>query len=252
MRDIFTEMELRLIQKAFSFRNQNMVLGLASRLDFMDRSGFFEDSRAHFASSFGRELPERKLAKDYLTQELAGKRVIELGPGWVGNKLNNARFFAVLEASGYVGVEPLLIKEKSIEPRITFLPTYARNEVTLNISYTLTARDGLSYLLTQPDDSAVIFSSCVFRHDTLTDIGLPSDLGRKYVDELIKQMYRVTQSGAINIHADNIFDSQRFEEAGFSIELHGRDGTPEWHNVESTEQTELQYLVGTGGVILRK
>lgn len=256
MQDIFSGEELGLVRLAFSPRNGNMVFGLAFRLDFMDRSGFLEDSRAHFAQQFRTEFPKIVLAEDYLKRELSGKKIIELGPGFVGNKLDHARFFAALGASSYVGVEPTITQEKkkSWTPPITFLPRYApdRQRVTLEIPYALVAQDGLSYLLTQPDDSAVIFSSCVFRYDVLGSTGLPEELESKYLKELVKQMQRVTPEGAISIHADNTFPDELFEEAGFTVELCGTGKRPGMNDIKITEQSELQYLLGRGGLVLRK
>ena len=251
MSDIFTCEEVKLVDRVFGPGNGKMVFGLDFRLDFRDRSGFLEESRMHFATELRRDHPERKLARSYLERELSGKRVIELGPGWVGDKRNNARFFETLGACEYTGVEPTSQPESEITP-ITFMPIYTKERATLHKLYSLVQQDGLSYLLTQPDDSAVIFSSCVFRDDVLLNVGLPEELAKKYVNELVRQMHRVTKNGAINIHADNTFDYTQFERAGFKVELSGKGGSPEHRKVESTEQTELQYLLGNGGLILRK
>ena len=115
--------------------------------------------------------------------------------------------------------------------------------------------DGLTYLLSQPDESAVVFSSCVFREDVLTDVGLPPELARKYLDYLINQIYRVTPKNGISIHADNtpyIAWDKIFENVGFKVIFRGTSKRPEADGIVATKDTELSYVMGKGGVILRK
>jgi len=271
LEDIFNGEEIDLINQVYGPRNGNIVLGTAFRLDFFDRLGLFEESRNHFSRELGRPFQERKHAANYLKKEFVDKRVIELGPGIFGT-LNSVRDFAALGASEYVGVEPLLpvsnerkgclwsseeVKEHFQNGPATIAVPYAstRRFEKLTIPVSVESTHGLAYLLTQPDESAVIFSSCVFREDALTDVGLPPELAKKYLHHLVNQIYRVTPKNSITVHADNttyIKWEKIFERAGFKLVLLGKGQKPEANGMAATELNELNYVIGNGGIILRK
>lgn len=271
LEDIFSGEEIALINQVYSPRNGNMVLGTAFRLDFFDKLGLFEESRNHFSRELGNPVPERQHAADYLKKEFAGKRVIELGPGIFGT-VNRVLDFAALGVSEYIGVEPLLpvsnerkgglwsseeIREHFQNGPATICVPYSSPHrwEKLTIPVSVESTHGLAYLLTQPDESAVVFSSCVFREDVLTDVGLPPELARKYLHHLVNQIYRVTPRNRISIHADNtpyIKWEAIFERGGFKLLLRGTGQKPEANGMAATENSELSYVVGNGGIILKK
>ena len=167
LNDIFTEEEAILIKKVYSPRNGNIVFGTAFRLDFFDRLGLFEESRQHFSREFGHTLLERTYAIDFLKRELARQRVIELGPGPFGT-MNGVLDFAALGVSEYTAVEPVLTEKYATETNehfrngpATIGVVYAnpRRWEKIAIPVSVEATDGLSYLLSQPDESAVVYSS---------------------------------------------------------------------------------------------
>ncbi len=107
-------------------------------------------------------------AGDFLSEEVRGRRVIELGDN--GNKLNKA-FFLRAGAGAY----------ESIDPKYNV--------------------DGLTHLMRQPDESAVVVSFGVLEEGVLYAgfIDEPENLVR-YQKELGKQIYRATPRGAITFH----------------------------------------------------
>lgn len=122
----------------------------------------------------------------YLPQSLAdklkGQRVIELGPG----ERPNAEFlFERYGIAEYIAVEPFLthLTERTLNTKDP------RNRIV--------EEDGLSYLLRQPDSSAVIISSAVICTELMTDI---DGKKRTYYKFLGREMHRVTPFGAPTIH----------------------------------------------------
>ncbi len=117
-----------------------------------------------------------------VVSELKGQRVIELGPG---EHPNAELLFDVYGIAEYVAVEPFLtqLTEKSLNTRDP------RNKIV--------KQDGLSYLLEQQDNSAVMISCAVICPELMIDAeGHKQD----YYRFVGKEMYRVTPQGAPNIH----------------------------------------------------
>lgn len=111
-------------------------------------------------------------ANDFLAKEVKGRRVIELGNKGCGPGLNvPSTTLLNLGAIDYSGCDPVR-----------------------NI-------DGLTFLLRQPDESAVVTSFGVLDEGVLFagECGIGALLNR-YVDELGKQIYRVTPRNGITFH----------------------------------------------------
>ncbi|MEA3329983.1 MAG: hypothetical protein U9Q06_04540 [Nanoarchaeota archaeon] len=155
-------------------------------------SGDFEDIE--------RQYPD--IVKDGLT----GQTVIELGPVHRPVYMELKKF----DISRYVAVEPF-------EPRAT---GGALNHILDQVQdgdaeferMKLSDKDGLSYLITQPDKSAVVMSYGVFCPDLQHGNGL-------YVRFLAKEIHRVTPENGITIHCGNPgYDLHSlFKQVGFQI-----------------------------------
>ncbi len=108
-------------------------------------------------------------ARAYLAKHVTGQRIIELGDA--GRKIN----------------EPFFIKlgAKNLE---TADPKASRV-------------DGLTYLMRQPEGSAIITSFGVFDEGVLYMDGVEIEKPlQEYVTRLCREIYRVTQKGSITLH----------------------------------------------------
>lgn len=122
-------------------------------------------------------------AKAFLASEIRGRRVIELGDA--GNKTNARFFLRDLGAKSFETADPKYI------PRC----------------------DGLSYLVRQPEESAIVTSFGVFDEGVLHAGPKEPDELFRYRQLLADEIYRVTPIGGITLHGlDWYFE---FERAGF-------------------------------------
>lgn len=274
--DVFTEEEAGQIRTVYSPRNGNIVLGTAAAgPDLFEMLGLREEERYFWMKEWRYEIPEHSQAIAFLRHEIEGRKVIELGPGNCYRILKNAHYFQELGAREYVAVEPMMLeklenddwfdtaeqvnKHFSEGSKIALVPN-SEPQIRSHVKIPVTAvsSDGLSYLLSQPDNSAIVYSSRVFRPDALFDVGLPNDIAVRYVNNLIHQIGRVTPSGAISLHAGNLFLGTgvgQFNEAGFDTELWMLDHQlPPAGKVPDTERLiyELKNVLGFGGLLLRK
>lgn len=109
-------------------------------------------------------------ARQFLAREIQGKRIIEIGDA--GRSVNRP-FFMELGARSFETADP-------------------------NFS----GIDGLTYLMRQPDGSAVVTSFGVLDDGVLygpSGCEISTSLG-KYVGKLCNQIYRVTPKGGITLH----------------------------------------------------
>lgn len=108
-------------------------------------------------------------AEDYLERHIRGRRIIELGDA--GRKINK-NFFLGLGATSFKTADPQRLQV-----------------------------DGLTYLMRQQDDSAIVCSFGVLEYGVL-HMGIEGigKLCRKYVEELAKEIYRVTPQDTITFH----------------------------------------------------
>jgi hypothetical protein len=143
-------------------------------------------------------------SEDIFKNSINGREAIELGPGC--NPMH--RWLFERGASEYTGVEMLY-------PQISQRMVSGDNARIVD-------NDALSFLVSQPDESAIIASRGV-----LNDEVMPS---ASYARFLIKEIYRVTPKGAITIHSMGVSsaDEKRFfKEAGFRP-LDERDYNAVW------------------------
>ena len=143
-------------------------------------------------------------AKDYLVNEIRGKRVIELGDA--GRRIN----------------EGLLLKlgATSVE--------YADSKYTA---------DGLTHLMKQEDGSAVVCSFGLFDEGVLYMDGVSiSEPLQKYVDKLCAEIHRVTPRGGITFHGLEYSDDLR--KAGFEND----SGSPRELNKQNSSDGGLKVL----------
>ncbi len=139
--------------------------------------------------------------KEFLTKELHDKRIIELGnKGWKSASSMDELFGSSirLNPKGEIAFQVLRFGARSYEGCD---PKY--NE------------DGLSYLMRQADESAIVCSFGVLEDGVLYGPPSMSNL-RRYSAELAKQIYRVTPKGAITFHG--LEYTRDLEEAGFTFD----------------------------------
>ncbi|MFH1065668.1 MAG: hypothetical protein V1734_04155 [Nanoarchaeota archaeon] len=132
-------------------------------------------------------------AETILKDSINGRKAIELGPGC--NPMH--RWLFERGASEYTGVEMLY-------PQISEKMVSGENAKIVN-------NDALSFLLSQPDESAIITSRGVLNQEVM-----PSS---NYARFLIREICRVTPKGGITIHSSGVssVDEKRFfKEAGFT------------------------------------
>ncbi len=136
-------------------------------------------------------------ARRFLANEFQGRKIIEFG-----NK-------------GYKNINCDDTKIWCNVPAIVFLKLGARSYEGCDPKYNT---DGLTFLLRQPDESAIVTSFGVLEMGVLHLYGRDdlSVLLSKYTAELGRQIYRVTPKDAITLHGlDSCLD---LENAGFVIE----------------------------------
>ncbi len=122
-----------------------------------------------------------KRFRDVFAKELAGKRIIELGPG----SYPCAEIISQFNIREYVGVEP-------------FNAEFTRQALPKDEIIKIVEQDGLSYLLTQPSESAVVLSFGVFAPElySMSDLKKVYD----YYRFMAKEITRVTPKNSITIH----------------------------------------------------
>ena len=143
-------------------------------------------------------------AEDILKNSITGRKAIELGPGC--NPMH--RWLLERGASEYTGVEMLY-------------PQVSERMITGN-NAKIVDNDALSFLVSQPDESAIIASRGVLNEEVM-----PSS---NYSRFLVKEIYRATPKGGITIHSTGVSsnDEKRFfKEAGFKP-LDSRDYNVVW------------------------
>lgn len=143
-------------------------------------------------------------AEDILKDSIKGRKAIELGPG----RSPMHKWLLERGASEYTGVE-------------MFYPQISERLVS-GENAKIVEGDALSFLLSQPDESAIVASRGV-----LNDEVMPSP---SYARFLIKEIYRATPKGAVTIHSMGVSsaDERRFfREAGFRP-LDERDYNAVW------------------------
>lgn len=139
----------------------------------------------------------------FLKQYVQDQHIIDIGCGKSYNQVNERTIS--LGAKSYVGIVPhnILTKDLERKGKISFAPT-----------------DGLSYLLTQPDNSAVIIASSLFS-ETLVPILVDTEetkaIKEEYLQRLFRQIYRVTPTVCFGFELFFLAEPYA-QEAGFKIE----------------------------------
>lgn len=132
-------------------------------------------------------------------RQFMGKRVIELGPGadpksnWLHDKYR---------ISEYVGVEP-------------FYPHLTGEKIEFSgRTIDVIKEDGLSFLIHQPDESAIVISNGV----VCTELILShKNESVDYFRFLAKEIYRVTPKGNPTFHISTFLAQDFFEKVGFEL-----------------------------------
>jgi len=180
----------------------------------------------NYGENFERVINRYKFKKT-VREQLRKRRVIELGPG---DDPKAKLLFERYDIGEYVGVEPFY---------------YRITEERLNMQderISVVREDGLSYLLNQPDENAIVVSSGVVCPELFKQ-----PCGSDYLRFLGREIFRVTPEGGVTVHlAPQPGDF--FVEHGFKA-LHNRDDEftyghvlvkPHTHNSEpSPKQDEL-------------
>ncbi|MDI6736900.1 MAG: hypothetical protein QME12_00085 [Nanoarchaeota archaeon] len=143
-------------------------------------------------------------AETIIRDSINGRKAIELGPGC--NPMH--KWLLEKGASEYTGVELFYprISEKMVEGE----------------NARIAANDALSFLVSQPGESAIVASRGVLNQEVM-----PSS---NYARFLAREIYRVTPKGGITIHSMGVssLDAKRFfREAGFRP-LDERDYNAVW------------------------
>lgn len=145
------------------------------------------------------KLLERALEGDWgmVRRAIEGKEVIELGPG----DKPSARRLLNLGATRYTGVDLAYRKGKNGYP--TIMPQALDVSRDKRVSWIDT--DGLSHLLTQEDESAIVVSSGVFctGFTAANERDLENTTAHNYFARLIKEVHRITPKGLITAHVHN-------------------------------------------------
>ena len=132
--------------------------------------------------------------KEYLENEISGKIIIELGCGNAG--YNHGHFFQDLGCKRYYGIDPQY------------------RDTIIGIGMRIIGTDALSFLLECKSNSAIIVSFAFLEDGALyTEV---DKLHNKYINLLMKEIYRVSIKGAITFHGLEIDGG--LIEAGFNIE----------------------------------
>ena len=118
-----------------------------------------------------------KEAKNFLSKEITGKRIIELGTGQAGAFTDKDNpFYCISGKFNRLGAKEWC----GVDPKCNY--------------------DGLTFLLKQPDESAIVTSFGVLEEGVLYRGFNESEQLKKYQQELGRQIYRVTPKGAITFH----------------------------------------------------
>ncbi len=149
--------------------------------------------------NYGYDLSKiSKKAKEFLAKEVKDRRIIELGnKGYRNINCDDKNVFCNLPAAELLGLG-------------------ARSYEGCDPKYNV---DGLTFLLRQPDESAIVTSFGVLEDGVLympKGCGSIDHLLPMYTAELGKQIYRVTPKGAITLHGLDC--SRDLENTGFIIE----------------------------------
>lgn len=163
---------------------------------------------------------------DGIKPHFKNKKVIELGSGF--GVLIKSLFSAGIQS--YVGVDPFY--GASTQNQITKFEK--DNEIPKDAAKAV-EMDGLTYLLKQPDNSAIIASNGLFCTEligkslSLMFVGNATDNDihqrryhernaaflTRYVDETLKQMFRVTEQGGFFYSDWHTFSDKTFTHVGF-------------------------------------
>lgn len=127
-----------------------------------------------------------------LCEQMQDQRVIELGPGFYPEADMLFEKFGIAE---YVAVEP--INFKLTEAKLDMKDPRIR----------VVREDSLSYLLRQPNNSAIVISCGVICLEYLQFAADNPDIS--YFRFLGKEMQRVTPTGTLTIHETNLNSNQR-------------------------------------------
>ena len=134
----------------------------------------------------------RRCDNSWLEDFVKNKKVIELGANDDG-KINARYFVEFLGAGEYVGLDPKYKKDAEL-----FLETGKAR---------LESIDGLSYLLSQEDCSALVCSFGVLANGVIDSMGC----ARKYLEKLCEEIFRV--SDGLTFHITDY--PEYFVRAGF-------------------------------------
>jgi hypothetical protein len=170
-------------------------------------SAFYKTPTSSHRDIYRIDTPE---AEEFLAKEVKGRRIIELGSN--GND-NYKLIFGWLGAKSYEFADP---------------------------KYNV---EGLTALIRQPDESAIICSFALFADAVLYPYisdGVDPAIFERYRKELTKQMYRVTPRNGITLHGIEDWCLGNLENAGFVVE----NSVP--------EQLKHRSLMGFKMCVLRK
>jgi len=206
LEDLFTKEEANLIREVYSVNFQFDVMAFSRINNSTDISRRFFEGLNYYQS-----------AREFFNKELFNKRIIELGPGYLygHGSILSALDFEKLGVSSYTGIDPLYneYSEENCKRKA--------KSMGLKIPFLEVSSDGLSYLLTQPKESAIICSFAAFDSPAIENAGLPKYLEERYIDYLIREIYRITPENSISFHK-NIFGLgdylPLFESVGFRKE----------------------------------
>ena len=173
------------------------LLKFFNRADAYELVRYFNSTPSQRTSDYGCSYDLSKISKEdreFLAREVKGRKIIELG-----NK-------------GYRNINPGDNNVRCNVPAAELLELGARSYEGCDPKYNT---DGLTFLLRQSDESAIVTSFGVLESGVLymEGCGNIENLLSRYTAELGMQIYRVTPKGAITLHGlDYRFD---LENAGF-------------------------------------
>lgn len=175
------------------------LLKFFNRAEARELVRYFSSTPSEPTSDFGRPYDLSRLgeeARKFLAREVKGRKIIELG-----NR-------------GYANLDRDSNNVLCSVPAATFLELGAKSYEGCDPKYNA---DGLTFLLKQPDESAIVTSFGVLEDGVLHMGGCSIDhLLSRYTAELGRQIYRVTPKGAITLHG--LDSSHDLKNAGFIIE----------------------------------
>lgn len=181
------------LKPVFDYRSECITQAVLS-LGYLQRKFGISDAKNVKRWQFGQHFDEIFESEEYVPvfkKQMQGQRVIELGPGFY------PKADMLFEKFG-------IDKYDAAEPR-----TYELTQAKLDMKdprIRLVKEDSLSYLLRQPDDSAIIISCGVICPELLQCAADDPDIS--YFRFLGKEMQRVTPKGALTIHGTNLDSNQ--------------------------------------------